>query len=1232
MKKLLFYLAAAASLAVPLHAQDNIILNEVHYSIPGLPDDNYEFIELKSTTNGVESCAGLTLLIIGNDAVDKDTGLAQNLGEIIEALDLSELSTGANGLLLLGDGYTSSPVGGPWAGAIESTTATGDPAGLGKSDIKPNDGLSILLVKGFKGKKGDDVDKDNNNVIDWDQTPPLANAPALWTDLRDSIGTFDRDNNVYPYVPAAANVYGVWAAKSTLGKRDPDTMARRLNSNTRSDAASWYGGKIVENNVPTTITYQTDRIFGPDGMTGEVTPGRTNLATGLQATSFRINEVYLNPSTNADDADRFQCIEISNVDGQARSLDGYWLILVDSYDGSALGASDPSPGVGTILEEWNLSTFATGTNGLLLLGDKFSSTYTPFEDLVDPLTAVAEPFAATNPRSTAWGSNDLKFKDGFTLLLVKGYVPPATADVDSNDDGVLNTSNLPWPTGGIIDQVGFSQVAKTAAGKTYSTVDLRTVMASDAIPDDISRKKGDTSVAATAWYGGQFTSGSSASNPGFEPSAVATAGGTFGPTWFGGFRGAGTPGLANLNAAINPASPPVAASIRINEVMVNPTDTPALEDSSNEYMELMSTNNAMAYLDGLWVLIVEMEGNVGNIKDGFPLDGYTTGLNGIAVIGDNYDTLGTYPYSNTLGTLPTATASIDPAVSIGGNDFPNNGFAILLVRNVKSPAITINANGKPTGDLDPENDGTLLAPSVYTDELVDSICSSPVNPGAAYGWIPSSGGSNFLPHHVARYFGNSTANTAASWYYGQVNQGPAQNPATEYTSVWGGAFKGAASPGRPNHSAPTGSTAAGAVVINEVNLNPAGNDNNFEFVEIADTTGASRSLNGYYLLAVDNVEDNTGQVRHAWSLDGMSTGTNGLLLLGSGYTTAGNNPWAAVMNPATRLGSPFGRASLDSGFGPGVLGRDTDNTNIMLLLVQQFNRYIEFDMDEKTGAATDSGGDGVIEIYPWPNGQAGILDSFLLRSYLPEAGVSPPNPLPRTWPWDGWAYTGTADISSAWFPNPGTNFYHPETAARFLGENTVNSAAAWYGGDLTGGASGSSGTSLTYVTAAMDPTHAPRPQLSAGPPATYFTGAVTPGLANLPRNPVTNPDLDGDGVPNIIESATGLDPNSAAVSGPLPFSSIVADGGQNYSAFTYRRIKGGTTNSTSSYSTATYNYFVEGSTDLNTWSSTFNPALVQVGTPTANPDGTTETTTVRLPTPVTTAPGRQFLRLRVTPK
>jgi hypothetical protein len=139
MKKLIFPLLALC--LFPAVSNAGILINEVHFNVPG-PDDNFEFIELRSTTGGAESLAGLSLIIINNALHDND-GIAQNPGEILEVLNLGELSTGSNGLLLLGNGYTDSPLGGPWSGYRNPATATGDPAGLGSSDIQTNSGLTV---------------------------------------------------------------------------------------------------------------------------------------------------------------------------------------------------------------------------------------------------------------------------------------------------------------------------------------------------------------------------------------------------------------------------------------------------------------------------------------------------------------------------------------------------------------------------------------------------------------------------------------------------------------------------------------------------------------------------------------------------------------------------------------------------------------------------------------------------------------------------------------------------------------------------------------------------------------------------------------------------------------------------------------------------------------------------------------------------------------------------------
>lgn len=1206
-----FLLSLAGGLALQSLASATILLNEVHLNVPG-PDDDYEYIELISTTGGVESCAGLTIVIVNNDAIDGDTGQPRNRGQIEEAWDLTEYSTGTNGLLFLSNGATGNPRGGKWAGSVLPETAVGDPAGMGNSDIGPNDGLSIFLVQGFTGQRDangnwPDVDANDDGVLD-------NNVP--WTTVVDSIGTRDRDNNIQPYVVPQASIYAAWGGSGF--NRDPHNMSRQLGNNTPSNAASWYGAQLPDDSPPTGVVFRSDptRFFGPGGMVGEATPGRPNLAAALPATDFRINEIALNPASNLEHADRFQFIEIINTDGQARSLGGYWLVLVDSYDAAAAGDSDNSPGVGQVFEEWNLSSYSTGENGLLILGDQFSGSHTPYQDFISPKTSAADPAAGGSgaSASTGWGTNDLKYKNGFTLFLIKGYTPVLPKDRDTNDDGVLDS---PLP-GTIADQVGFSQVGRTTSGKTYSAVDLRTVMSPTMVPQNMSRKAGNFEVAATAWYGGNYASDIPFSQ-GFLPSdPLPDSDGNWGIDWFGGFRGAGTPGLPNLAAPIDPANPPVAADIRISEVMIDPTNTSSGNvDANREYIELVSSNRAPAYLDGLWVLIVDMnpDGNPGNIVDGFPLDGFITGLDGIALFGDNYDAVDSHPYTSTEGILPNTVFVTDTENALGGDDLPNNGVAVLLVRGIKGPVTATpgpqGTPGKPVGDLDPENDGSFLNPSEYTDELVDSICTGPVNPGAAYAWVDSA---QFLPHHVARYPNNYDANSVAAWYGGQVPQTAADFPAVNYTDNYFGTFKGGASPGRVNHGAPPGPTGVGAVVLNEVHINPPGADGNIEYIELLDTAGAARSLNGYYLLAIDNSGANTGTVRNAWCLDGLATGTNGIALLGNRYDQPDGLPWSGVP-AATAKGDPAGRDSLANGFGDGVIAGDTSNANLLYLLVRRFSSFIGQDLDYLNGAV-EGDGDGTFDLFPWENGVNGIHDSVSLREYI--ATNPPPNPAPPTYPWDGWPY-GVADLSLTWFTSPNTVFYTPDNISRFRGENAPNSTDAWYGGDIK--ESGSIGTVVDYVTAEEDPTHPPFP--------TGFTGKATPGAPNESRGGGTiGDDPDGDGIHTIIEQSMGTNPEANEIPYPLPEPTPIVVDGQTYLSYTYRRLTGGTAGSNTDYSAGGFSYVLQVSPDLQTWTDA-GAALVNVEV-TPNQDGTTEQATVRLAAPVTSPGGRNFVRLKVT--
>lgn len=64
-----------------------------------------------------------------------------------------------------------------------------------------------------------------------------------------------------------------------------------------------------------------------------------------------------------------------------------------------------------------------------------------------------------------------------------------------------------------------------------------------------------------------------------------------------------------------------------------------------------------------------------------------------------------------------------------------------------------------------------------------------------------------------------------------------------------------------------------------------------------------------------------------------------------------------------------------------------------------------------------------------------------------------------------------------------------------------------------------------------------------------------PATASSTNGPAADPD--GDGIPNALEYALGLNPNSASTTG-LPEFSLVSDAGQTYGALTFTRVKAAT--------------------------------------------------------------------------
>ncbi len=112
-------------------------------------------------------------------------------------------------------------------------------------------------------------------------------------------------------------------------------------------------------------------------------------------------------------------------------------------------------------------------------------------------------------------------------------------------------------------------------------------------------------------------------------------------------------------------------------------------------------------------------------------------------------------------------------------------------------------------------------------------------------------------------------------------------------------------------------------------------------------------------------------------------------------------------------------------------------------------------------------------------------------------------------------------------------------------------------------------------------------------------------------------DPAGDGIPNLMKYALGLDPFSNGTAG-LPVSAIITTGSGNYLTLTYTQV----------LSDTDITYAVQVSTDMTNWNS--GPGYTDPPTSVNDPGGATQTVTVQSATPINGATPVQFMRLQVT--
>ncbi|MDG2125991.1 MAG: hypothetical protein P8J87_19990, partial [Verrucomicrobiales bacterium] len=1011
MKKASVFLILA-SIYLATTSSGNILINEVLVNPGGVAgdsdDDNFEFIELISTTGGSESVADLTLVVL-----DSTGG---NIGEIEEAWGLGGLTTGANGLLLLGNGY---PTEVPHPGVAAETVLADPtaPSGMGNSDIGNNDGFTLLLVRGFSGTPGDDIDVGNDGTLD----------SAPWSEIVDSVG-FDDRGELGKQTFALADLTTSY---------DPDLLARRPGNVAANSAGAWFGGEILGEN-PLNVGIDPTKRFGTSGLVDPVvTPGQPN--ESFELANLLINEVHINPP-GGDGS--FEYIEILNADGGVAATQGYTLLVINTEQ---LLASDPTCALqhrtpGAIVEAWDLAGFSTGANGLLMLGNGFASNDkddTPWGDAIGLGTSLGEPGGlgggnVGNQVAVREGGvcKADRSNSGFTLMLVTNFRGALGQDLDGNDDFVLDAS--PW--GQIKDSIGYDKLnlaQNDSATQTYSAADVTPVDAfpNGFEPDNVSRKFGDlTPNSASAWYGGEI-GGTNSTSTNFSATSI-----------FGDFRGRATPGAENVAAV------PTPGSLILSEVHMDPPGNDNSAANNTEFIELRNPEGILTGGQGYHLLVVNPNGEVPEVWD---LGGLSTGSNGILVLGDfdaglPYDIVAGEQISDPLSNLE------DPDGFTTG-DLPDGAFSLLLVTGF-SEGVGV--------DLDSNDDGQFDDDLGFT--VVDSIGTGVVDDGVA-----DLGQSGWAPDSVSRLPGNDSVNSAAAWVGGEVVGTSANVTSLEYSAEnYFGAFRGGVSPARLNHGA---EPRADLILINELNINPPGGDDNFEYIEIISTALAGQSTNRLTLLLIDTSgggdgTGNTGTVIEAWSLDGLGTGGNGLLLLGNGYDLEPvGGPFSSVIDGLTTTGDP-------EWLGNGNL---VDNGALGLLLVRGFTGTRLIDLDGEP-----SPDDGILSSpVPW----AALVDSvgFGDRIY-------------------GAANIG-ADAGATW---------NPDNASRVGNVANMNPSTTsdWFAGSL----SGLTGTSLNYsTTESFDRSGRVAVGLRMATPGSHNPGGSLDDLV----------DNDSDGHVNLLEDA-----------------------------------------------------------------------------------------------------------------
>ena len=194
------------------------------------------------------------------------------------------------------------------------------------------------------------------------------------------------------------------------------------------------------------------------------------------------------------------------------------------------------------------------------------------------------------------------------------------------------------------------------------------------------------------------------------------------------------------------------------------------------------------------------------------------------------------------------------------------------------------------------------------------------------------------------------------------------------------------------------SQASSQTLLNEININPPGNDQPCEYIEIRGTPGAI--LNNLYFAVIEGDATAAGDIDRLFDLSGRVIGGNGLLV---------------IVSPTPCPGRTIGAQTTQVTDSQLDVGGGIENGANSFLLIQSPTPLLRSDLDADN--------DGTLEGLP---AGAIIVDGI------------------------GWVQKDFPDASNTIYGGatlflPGGT---PDAAARFPANTTANTASAWYYGDL----------------------------------------------------------------------------------------------------------------------------------------------------------------------------------------